>query len=84
MKAGSPSLFFLIKMVNLLFGICSLALIALGVWLWNQFHNFSFLDLCFIGLGLFEFLLVLLIWSAKTSVVKYSCTYLGFVFFYSS
>ena len=69
-KAGSPSLFFLIKIVNLVFGICALALIALGIWLWRQFQDFSLLDLCFIALGLFEFLLVLLIWSAKTSVIK--------------
>jgi hypothetical protein len=41
MKAGSPTLFTLIKFINILFGICAIALIALGIWLWRQFSAFN-------------------------------------------
>lgn len=68
---GSTSLFLIIKFLNILFGICAIALIALGIWLWRQFGAFSILEILFIGLGFIEFLLVLLVWTAKTSVVKY-------------
>lgn len=70
MKAGSPTLFTIIKIVNIVFGLCAIALIALGIWLWRQFKAFNMIEIAFIGLGFFEFLLVLLIWTAKTSVIK--------------
>jgi hypothetical protein len=37
MKAGSPTLFFIIRLLNIAFGISGLALIALAIWLWRQF-----------------------------------------------
>lgn len=51
LTAGSPSLFFIIKVLNIVFGICAIALIALGIWLWRQFGAFSILEILFIGLG---------------------------------
>jgi hypothetical protein len=57
--------------LNIFFGICAIALIGLGIWLWRFFQAFSIIEIVFIGLGFFEFLLVLLIWTAKTSVIKY-------------
>lgn len=35
MKAGSPTLFLIIKFLNIAFGICAIALLALGIWLWR-------------------------------------------------
>lgn len=71
LKAGSPTLFMAIKFLNILFGVCALALIGLGVMLWRKFHEFTFLEIFFIGLGFFEFLLVLMIWTAKKSMFRY-------------
>lgn len=63
---GSPFLFTLIKFLNIIFGIAALALAALGIWLWRQFRSFNIIEIAFISLGIFEFLLVLFIWTAKT------------------
>lgn len=65
-KPGSPFLFTLIKFLTIIFGISALALAALGIWLWRQFKAFNIIEIAFISLGIFEFLLVLFIWTAKT------------------
>jgi hypothetical protein len=70
MKAGSPSLFFLIQCVNAFFGACALALVGLSIWLWKQFNTFTIIEIVFLTLGIFEFLLVLLVVSAKRSTAK--------------
>lgn len=69
-KEGSPALFSLIKILNLVFGLSAIALIALGIWLWREFNKFHIIEIVFISLGLLEFLLVLFIFTAKTSVIK--------------
>ena len=71
LKTGSPTLFLVIKFLNILFGICAIALVALGIWLWRKLEEFTVLEIFFIGLGFFEFLLVLMVWGAKRSMVRY-------------
>ncbi len=71
MKPGSPTLFLFIKFLNIIFGVAALALIALGIWLWRDLQKFTIIEIIFIGLGVIEFFLVLFVWTAKTSVVRY-------------
>lgn len=35
LKAGSPALFFIIRVLNIIFGVSAIALFALGIWLWR-------------------------------------------------
>lgn len=69
-KPGSPTLFFLIKVLNLVFGATAIALIALSIWLWREFDTFSIVEIVFMLLGVFELLMVILVFTAKKSVAK--------------
>jgi hypothetical protein len=65
MKAGSPFLFALIRLLNLFYGASALALFALSIWLWSIFNAFSIIEIVFMLLGLVEFFLVVLACTAK-------------------
>jgi hypothetical protein len=65
MKPGSPFLFGLIRLLNMVYGASALALFSLSIWLWSQFHVFSWVEIIFMLLGLFELMLVILACSAK-------------------
>jgi hypothetical protein len=65
LKAGSPFLFGLIRLLNVVYGASALALFALSIWLWSQFNQFSWVEIIFMLLGLFEIFLVILVCSAK-------------------
>jgi len=69
-KAGSPALFFFIRIVNTIFLLTAIALIALSIWLWRQFDAFSIVEIVFMLLGVVEALLAVLVFSARKSVVK--------------
>lgn len=71
LKSGSPTLFFIIRIVNLVFGASAIALLALSIWLWQKFHAFNIIEIVFIALGVLEFLLVLLLFTSKKSVYRY-------------
>lgn len=77
LKQGSPFLFGLIRLLNMIYGASGLALFALSIWLWSQFHLFSWVEIIFMLLGLFEVLLVILACSAKKSTGRYIVSYLG-------
>jgi hypothetical protein len=67
MKPGSPFLFGLIRLLNVVYGASALALFALSIWLWSQFNVFSLVEIVFMLLGLFELFLVGLACSSKSS-----------------
>lgn len=71
LKPGSPFLFGLIRLLNVVYGASALALFALSIWLWSQFNVFSWVEIIFMLLGLFEIFLVLLACSAKESTARY-------------
>jgi hypothetical protein len=52
-KPGSTFLFFLIRIFIGIFSLSSIALIALGIWFWNQLNKFSWTEIAFIGFGVF-------------------------------
>jgi len=74
-KEGSPFLFTLIQFGNLLLGLTALTLFALSIWLWAQIKVFTFVEIAFMLLGLFELLLVILLCTAKKSQAKYPNLY---------
>ena len=53
LKPGNPALFLLIRILNVLFAITGLGLIALAIWLWTQFRTFTILEIVFLSLGAF-------------------------------
>ena len=53
LQKGSPALFFLIQILNLVFGLTAIALIGLSIWLWKQFNTFSIVEIVFMLLGVF-------------------------------
>lgn len=70
-NAGSPFLFGLIRLLNAIYGASGLVLFALSIWLWSQFNVFSWPEIAFMILGLFEIFLVILACSAKESTGRY-------------
>jgi hypothetical protein len=56
--------------LNAVFGVTAIALIALSGWLWKEFGTFSIVEIVFMILGLVEILLVILVFTAKRSVPK--------------
>lgn len=67
LKKGSSFLFGLIRILNIIYGLSGLVLFALSIWLWSQFHVFSWVEIIFMLVGLFKILLVLLAFGAKKS-----------------
>lgn len=51
-RGGNPCVFFTLKLLNLIFGVTAIGLIALGIWLWIQFKAFDFMEIAFIALGI--------------------------------
>lgn len=70
-KAGSPFLFALIRILTFVYCLTAIALVALSIWLWVKFQSFSWSELAFSFLGVFEFLLVLLACTAQKSKIRY-------------
>jgi hypothetical protein len=70
-QPGSPTLFFIIRVLNAIFGVTAICLIALSGWLWKEFGTFSIVEIVFMLLGVVEVLLVILVFTAKKSVGKY-------------
>lgn len=71
-RPGNPALFNVIQILNVLFGVSAIVLVALGIWLWRQFNAFNMIEIVFITMGVFEFILALFVFTAKKSVIKYS------------
>jgi uncharacterized Tic20 family protein len=71
MKTGSPFLFSLIRLLNFVFGLTAVTLFALSIWLWTQLNKFTFMEVGFLLLGLFEFFLVVLACTAQKSTGRY-------------
>lgn len=69
-KGGNSCLFFVLKILNLVFGLLGIGLIALAIWMWRSFHAFNIIEIAFISLGVFEFLMVILAWSARKSITR--------------
>lgn len=67
-RGGNPCIFLILKFLNLIYGISALGLVALGIWLWIQFKSFDLMEIIFIALGIFEFILVMIAWTARKSV----------------
>lgn len=67
LKAGSPFLFGIIRLLNAVYGAMALGLFALSIWLWSQFNAFSAIEIVFMLLSLFEMFLVLLACTSKKS-----------------
>jgi hypothetical protein len=76
-KGGNPCIFLTLKLLNLIFALTAIGLIVLGIWLWIQFKAFDLMEIIFIALGIFEFILVLLAWTARKSVAKYTIFEIG-------
>lgn len=74
-RGGNPCVFLVLKFLNLIYALSAIGLIALGIWLWIQFKAFDLMEIIFIALGAFEFILVLIAWTARKSVAKYYLAY---------
>ena len=72
-KAGSPFLFGLIRLLNAVYGASALGLFALSIWLWSQFNVFSLIEIVFMLLAIFEMFLVVLACTSKKSTGRYLC-----------
>lgn len=80
LKTGSPFLFGLIRLFNAIYGGMALGLFALSIWLWSEFNTFSFIDIVFMLLSLFEMFLVVLAFTSKKSTGRYSFFHIVFDF----
>ncbi len=67
LKTGSPFLFGLIRLLNVIYGALGLGLFALSIWLWSQFNVFSFIEIVFMLLAMFEIFLVVLALTSQRS-----------------